>query len=62
MKVDLLGLGMLAAMEDSLRICHQRGKNIDLKRLNVSSVREFWVGHNGGGIGVGEDDAVSLVA
>jgi len=32
-KVDLLGLGMLAAMEDSLRICHQRGKNIDLTRI-----------------------------
>jgi len=32
-KVDLLGLGMLAAMEDSLRICHQRGKSIDLTRI-----------------------------
>ena len=32
-KVDLLGLGMLAAMEDSLRICHQRGKKIDLAHI-----------------------------
>ncbi|MBB08103.1 MAG: error-prone DNA polymerase [Roseibacillus sp.] len=32
-KVDLLGLGMLAAMEDSIRICRQRGKNIDLSRI-----------------------------
>ena len=32
-KVDLLGLGMLAAMEDTLRICHQRGKKIDLAQL-----------------------------
>lgn len=32
-KVDLLGLGMLAAMEDSLHICQQRGKSIDLSQL-----------------------------
>lgn len=32
-KVDLLGLGMLAAMEDTIRICHQRGKTIDLATL-----------------------------
>ena len=32
-KVDLLGLGMLAAMEDSLRICSQRGKKIDLAHI-----------------------------
>ena len=32
-KVDLLGLGMLAAMEDTLRICHQRGKPLDLAQL-----------------------------
>ncbi len=32
-KVDLLGLGMLAAMEDSIRICHQRGKSIDLAQI-----------------------------
>ncbi|MEP2777630.1 MAG: DNA polymerase III subunit alpha [Luteolibacter sp.] len=32
-KVDLLGLGMLAAMEDTIRICRQRGKTIDLATL-----------------------------
>lgn len=32
-KVDLLGLGMLAAMEDTIRLCHQRGKPIDLATL-----------------------------
>lgn len=32
-KVDLLGLGMLAAMEDTIRICRQRGKIIDLAIL-----------------------------
>jgi error-prone DNA polymerase len=29
-KIDLLGLGMLAAMEDSLAVCSRRGKPIDL--------------------------------
>ncbi|MFD2303759.1 error-prone DNA polymerase [Roseibacillus ishigakijimensis] len=32
-KIDLLGLGMLAAMEDTLRLCHQRGKEIDLAHI-----------------------------
>ena len=32
-KVDLLGLGMLAAMEDTLRVCAQRGKTIDLATI-----------------------------
>ncbi|WP_411847345.1 error-prone DNA polymerase [Roseibacillus persicicus] len=32
-KIDLLGLGMLAAMEDSIRLCHQRGKKIDIAKI-----------------------------
>jgi error-prone DNA polymerase len=32
-KVDLLGLGMLAAMEDTLHICQQRGHPVDLASL-----------------------------
>jgi len=32
-KVDLLGLGMLAAMEDALRICEQRGHPVDLAKV-----------------------------
>lgn len=32
-KVDLLGLGMLAAIEDSLRLCAQRGRPVDLARI-----------------------------
>jgi len=32
-KIDLLGLGMLAAMEDTLRICTRRGRPVDLARL-----------------------------
>ena len=40
-KVDLLGLGMLAAMEDSLRICHQRGKKIDLADIPYDDPATF---------------------
>ncbi len=40
-KVDLLGLGMLAAMEDSLRICHQRGKPIDLAHIPHDDAATF---------------------
>ena len=32
-KVDLLGLGMLAAMEDSLKICERRGHPVDLAKI-----------------------------
>ncbi len=32
-KVDLLGLGMMAAMQDAIEICHQRGRDIDLAQL-----------------------------
>lgn len=32
-KIDLLGLGMLAAMEDSIRLCHQRGKAVDISQI-----------------------------
>ncbi|MDB4525501.1 error-prone DNA polymerase [Akkermansiaceae bacterium] len=32
-KVDLLGLGMLAAMEDAIHICRQRGHPVDLAAI-----------------------------
>jgi error-prone DNA polymerase len=32
-KVDLLGLGMLAAMEDAIRICADRGHPVDLAKI-----------------------------
>ena len=32
-KVDLLGLGMLAAMEDALRICERRGRPVNLAKI-----------------------------
>jgi error-prone DNA polymerase len=32
-KVDLLGLGMMAALQDTLEICAQRGQPVDLARI-----------------------------
>ena len=32
-KVDLLGLGMMAALQDAIEICHQRGHPVDLAVL-----------------------------
>jgi error-prone DNA polymerase len=32
-KVDLLGLGMMAAMQDSLELCRQRGQEVDLATI-----------------------------
>jgi error-prone DNA polymerase len=32
-KIDLLGLGMLAAMEDAISICSQRGMSVDLAKI-----------------------------
>ncbi len=33
LKVDLLGLGMMAALQDAVEICAQRGRPLDLARL-----------------------------
>jgi len=40
-KVDLLGLGMLAAMEDTLRICERRGRPVNLARISKSDPETF---------------------
>jgi error-prone DNA polymerase len=32
-KVDLLGLGMMAALQDAIEICHRRGRPVDLAKL-----------------------------
>ena len=32
-KVDLLGLGMMAALEESIEILHSQGHDVDLARL-----------------------------
>ena len=33
-KVDILGLGMLAAMEDTLKLCERRGKSVNLSLIS----------------------------
>lgn len=40
-KVDLLGLGMLAAMQDALELCEQRGHPVDLARLPKDDPETF---------------------
>ena len=40
-KVDLLGLGMLAAMEDTLRICERRGHPVNLAKISKSDPATF---------------------
>ena len=40
-KVDLLGLGMLAAMEDTLRLCEQRGHPVNLAKISKSDPATF---------------------
>lgn len=40
-KVDLLGLGMLAAMEDSLRICERRGRPVNLAKISKRDPKTF---------------------
>jgi error-prone DNA polymerase len=32
-KVDLLGLGMMAALQDAIELCNKRGRNVDLAHL-----------------------------
>jgi error-prone DNA polymerase len=40
-KVDLLGLGMMAVLQDSLTICAQRGQSVDLARLPKDDAATF---------------------
>jgi error-prone DNA polymerase len=40
-KIDLLGLGMLAAMEDTIRLCHQRGKQVDISQIPKDDTATF---------------------
>lgn len=40
-KVDLLGLGMMAAMEDAIRLCGQRGRPVDLAHLPMDDEATF---------------------
>ena len=40
-KVDLLGLGMMAVIQDTLEVCHTRGREIDLAHLPKDDVATF---------------------
>ena len=40
-KVDLLGLGMMAALQDSLTICAERGEPVDLTKIPLDDPETF---------------------
>ena len=51
-KVDLLGLGMMAVLQDSLEICAQRGEPVDLARLPKDDAATFKLMQEADTIGV----------
>ena len=40
-KVDLLGLGMMAVIQDTLEVCSERGREVDLAHLPKDDVATF---------------------
>lgn len=40
-KIDLLGLGMMAVMQDCLELTHQRGRGVDLARIDKSDTATY---------------------
>jgi error-prone DNA polymerase len=40
-KVDFLGLGMMAALQDSLKMCEERGHPVDLARIPLDDKKTF---------------------
>ena len=40
-KIDLLGLGMMAVMQDCLELTHQRGRPVDLARIDKSDTATY---------------------
>ncbi len=40
-KIDLLGLGILAAVQESISICHARGKDLDLTTIPADDPKVF---------------------
>ncbi|MFP4260894.1 MAG: DNA polymerase III subunit alpha [Opitutales bacterium] len=40
-KIDLLGLGMMAVMQDCLELTHQRGRGVDLARIDKSDTETY---------------------
>ena len=51
-KIDLLGLGMMAVLQDSLEICAQRGEPVDLARLPKDDLATFKLMQEADTIGV----------
>lgn len=51
-KIDLLGLGMMAVLQDSLEICAQRGEPVDLARLPKDDPATFKLMQEADTIGV----------
>jgi len=51
-KVDLLGLGMMAVLQESLEICAQRGEPVDLARLPKDDLATFKLMQDADTIGV----------
>ena len=50
-KIDLLGLGILAAMQESISICRTRGKDLDLATIPPDDPRVFELLHRADTIG-----------
>ncbi|MEO5713020.1 MAG: error-prone DNA polymerase [Luteolibacter sp.] len=50
-KIDLLGLGILAAMQESISICQARGKNFDLATIPADDPKVYKMLHEADTIG-----------
>ncbi|MES2658343.1 MAG: error-prone DNA polymerase [Verrucomicrobiota bacterium] len=50
-KIDLLGLGILAAMQESISICHARGKGFDLTKIPPDDANVYQMLHRADTIG-----------
>lgn len=50
-KIDLLGLGILAAMQESIAICQSRGRPVDLERLPPDDPKVYRMLHEADTIG-----------
>jgi error-prone DNA polymerase len=51
-KVDLLGLGMMSVMQDSLELCRERGRALDLAHIPTDDAATFEIMQNADTIGV----------
>src|ERR1700719_1748107 len=51
-KVDLLGLGMMSVMQDSLELCRERGRPLDLAHIPKDDAKTFEIMQHADTIGV----------